>query len=141
MARSFRTPKDNAPTRHLFIANCGVSAGLSEGNVEELFTALKAVSIQEEKRSVVFATFKDATAACEAAAQLRSEQIESQYQKKFVVKYAELNEVSAHQHKPARHCIACPHESLWPSLQSACRCHRSRVRLCTLRHKTVEYRG
>jgi hypothetical protein len=89
--RSFRTPKDNAGTRHLFVANCGVSAGLSESRVRELFDNLGAVALQDDKRSIVFASFKDSKAASHAAAELRSEEVSRSY-KKFIVKYALLNE-------------------------------------------------
>jgi len=90
-AKSFRTPKDNASTRHLFVANCGVASGLPETKVKELFDSLGATAVQDDKRSILFATFKDAETASKAATTLRSEEISRKY-KKFVVKFAELDE-------------------------------------------------
>ena len=92
MAKSFRAPKDNGPTRHLFVANCGVASGLSASAIKQLFENLGAVTIQDEdKRSIVFASFSDAETASHAAAVLTSENICRKY-RKFAVKYAELKE-------------------------------------------------
>jgi len=124
-------PKDNASTRHLFVANCGVSAGLSETRVRDLFDKLGAVAIQDDKRSIVFASFKDAKAASQAAIKLCSEEVCRNY-KRFTVKFAELNEEKVcplHFGGCVSHTAnnGCANTHRRPCI---CRYHRRRARLC-----------
>lgn len=89
--RNFRTPVDEAATRHLFIANCGEAAGLSVTAIKDLLKGLGALEIQlpNDKRSIVFASFKSVEAAKQALKALQSDAIQQQY-RKFTLKFAEL---------------------------------------------------
>ena len=91
--RSFRTPSTDLSTRHLFVANCGVAAGISTKAIENLFGSLGATELQlpTNKRSILFASFRTAQDADQALQVLSSEETQKTY-RKFTVKFAELSE-------------------------------------------------
>lgn len=91
--RSFKTPSTDAPTRHLFVANCGRAAGISDKRVIELFSRLAAADLQlpDSKRSILFASFRTVEQAQHALDYLLSPAVREEY-RKFTVKYAELSQ-------------------------------------------------
>lgn len=89
--RSFRTPDTDSPTRHLFVANCGVAAGLTKDRIVDLFSSLCATELQlsSDRRSIVFASFPSSKLAEEARQSLVSKDVQDQY-RSFNVKFASL---------------------------------------------------
>ena len=91
--RCFRTPDADEPTRHLFVANCGVAAGISNETITDLFRKLRAVDLQlySDRRSIVFASFATIDHAKQAMSVLLSEETRIKY-RAFTVRFADLAE-------------------------------------------------
>ena len=91
--RSFRNPDSEEPTRHLFVANCGAAAGISNEAIQKLFLKLHALELQlySDRRSIVFASFATAQDAELAMSALLSEETRERY-RAFTVKFADLAE-------------------------------------------------
>ena len=91
--RSFRSPDNSEPTRHLFVANCGTAAGISIEDIKHLFARLHAAELQlyGDRRSIVFASFATAQDAEQAMSVLLSPESKQRY-RAFTVKFAELSE-------------------------------------------------
>lgn len=89
--RSFKTPTSDDPTRHLFVANCGEAAGVSNAEIVGLFSELLATEVQlpSNRRSLLFASFSTTQDAEKARSILSSPQTQERF-RKFTVKYAEL---------------------------------------------------
>ena len=95
--RSFRAPDSDEPTRHLFVANCGAAAGISNVEVLNLFSELRASELQlySDRRSIVFASFATPQDAELAMSLLLSEETKRRY-RAFTVKFADLAEEQVH---------------------------------------------
>ena len=90
-AVSYGKPKENSPTRHLFVANIP-NTGEPQRETLSLLRELGAVDIElpEDGRSRLFASFADVVAASQALAVLISEPVATQFNRRFIVQYAAL---------------------------------------------------
>ena len=84
-------PKEDSPTRHLFVANIP-GDGEPQREILSLLQRFGAVEIElpEDGRSRLFASFADVVASSHALAALTSEPVATQFNRRFVVQYAAL---------------------------------------------------
>lgn len=88
MARRFCRPFSAAPSRYLFVGNCGPSVGLDVPSIQSLFANYGPVEVDitEPAKSYVFLTFPAASLATEAMKHFK----EIDTSRCFVMHYADV---------------------------------------------------